>query len=104
MFRESFEKSLLKRNTIKEKQCLKCFTTIQLEELLQDFRHTRRYHLQIYLECLEQQYSAFSSAEDSFNQDELKNIIWKSYRHYDELVQWVEHALKRRRRWFDHWL
>ena len=90
MFKGLFRKSLLKANSVSEKECLKSLTVEELEKLSSEFQENRRNYLHVYLQCLEHQFSYSLPEYALVHLKKEKAFIWKSFLHYNDLVAWVE--------------
>jgi hypothetical protein len=96
MFRNIFKLSLLKRNAITEKECFKSLDTDQLYEISRDFQHRKKFMLGMFLESLKQKIDISDDVFELKRMEEKSEHIWHWYRHYEELVNWVEEELELR--------
>jgi hypothetical protein len=89
MFSKLFRKSFTKINAIKEQDCLDLFSKEELYQLARSFQAEKRYLLNLYLECIEQQLSTKGNDKEIERLEAERIQYWKGHMHYEKLVQWI---------------
>jgi hypothetical protein len=96
MFFGRFKKGFPGKDSVTEKECLQLFTAEELKEIARGFDLSRRYYLNLYMDCLEKEYLSIDPNSDVKVNQEEKRFVSRHYRHYNNLVQWIEKELEKR--------
>jgi hypothetical protein len=96
MFSRLFRKSFTKISSIREEDCLELFSKEELYQLVRSFQAEKRYLLNLYLECLEQQLNLKGNDKEVERLETERIQYWKGHMHYEKLVQWIFGELEHR--------
>lgn len=93
----SFKKEYLKLDGIDERECLQSLTKGELKLLMQEFLSNKQFYLHSYLKCVE----GDCEIEELGLNDQvlaiLQNHCWKEYLYFNEMVNWCEMELEKRK-------